>query len=161
MRSFLSTIPTLTVGAICVLAIYCMYGLVGSSAMYLALNPAADGSGGVAVSFANSRRHVQLIDADNFLYFLYPSPKDDDRHCVQIHVRPYSGNVAERLTREANAVKLQPRLSTDIMDITPLVNELPAGRWMISAIFQPTPTYTGDVLWNGLLRSPGFAVKIQ
>lgn len=47
------------------------------------------------------------------------------------------------------------------MDITPLVNELPAGRWMIFAMFQPTPTYTGIVLWNGLIRSPGFAVKIQ
>ncbi|MCD8141275.1 MAG: hypothetical protein LUE17_16175 [Planctomycetaceae bacterium] len=129
--------------------------------MYLALNPAADGSGGVAVSFANSRRRVQLIDADNFLYFLYPSPTDDGPHCVQIHVRPYSQNVAERLTREANALPLQPRLSTDVMDITPLVNELPAGRWMIFAMFQPTPTYTGIVLWNGLIRSPGFAVKIQ
>lgn len=161
MRPILSYVFTLSLGAACVIGAFYLYGWAGRPAMYLALNPAADGTEGVAVSFANSQRHVQLLDADNFIYFLYPSPKDDGRHSVHIHVRPYSESVAERLTREANAIQLQPRVSTDIMNITPLVNELPAGRWMISALFQPSPTYTGNVLWNGLLRSPGFAVKIQ
>lgn len=159
MRSILPVILTLVLGIGCVTGVFYLYKWLGNPAMFLALNPALNGKEGILVSFANARRYEQLLDADNFVYFLYPSPHDTDRPVIHIRVNPYSDNVAMQLTREANAVPLLPMMSTDIMDITPLVARLPNGKWMLSAIFQPAPTYTGAVLWNGLLRSPGFPVE--